>query len=82
MTRLQFGSEYTTIVLISLFTINFPIRMERRNNVGVDGDDQSEDGQLQSPYDGNDRYVLISSILIDVNYLVEIIFIHFIFNIA
>lgn len=36
--------------------------MDRRNNVGGDGDDQSEDGQLQSPYDGNDRYVLISSI--------------------
>lgn len=51
--------------------------MDRRNNVGVD--DQS-DGQLQSPYD--DRYVLISSIEFDVNYLVEIIFIHFIFNIA
>lgn len=32
--------------------------MDRRNNVGGDGDDQSEDGQLQSPYDGNDdRYV-------------------------
>ncbi len=41
--------------------------MDRRNNVGGgDGDDQSEDGQLQSPYD--DRYVLISSIEIDVNY--------------
>lgn len=25
--------------------------MDRRNNVGGDGDDQSEDGQLQSPYD-------------------------------
>lgn len=49
--------------------------MDRRNNVGGDGDDQSEDGQLQSPYD--DRYVLISSILIDVNYLVEIYFYSF-----
>lgn len=36
------------------------MNMDRRNYLGGDGDDrddQSEDGQLRSPYDGNDRYV-------------------------
>lgn len=52
--------------------------MDRRNNVGGGGGDDSDDGQ-QSPYD---RYVSMPSIQFDVDYLVEIIFIHFIFNIA
>lgn len=50
---------------------------------GGDGDDQSEDGQLRSPYnnddddddnDDNNRYVLI---LLKLNYLFCRVFIHF-----
>lgn len=55
---------------------------------GLDGDDQSEDGQLRSPYNNNDendddveaahdRCVLILYIIVFCR-----VFIHFIFNIA
>ena len=50
--------------------------MDRRNYVVGDGDDQSEDGQLESPYGQNDRCVLMLIIYL------KFFFIHFIFNIA